>query len=153
MRRWLGAALATTGVALVAAGCGGSGATTVTETVQSANTGATHAPSPPEPDFTGCPESKTGYATGRSIVAEGRKSVEEGIEVQIAEEDIRLGEKMARNAVSGCKVERELAAKEAKICANTPRQLEEAFREEETRGAAEYIGIYEVTCGKRVNLP
>lgn len=148
--RWFGgtvllALIATLGVV----GCGsGGGSTTKPQTSTSATSPAGVAEE--TPSFAGCKTSKESYELGQEIIAEGKKGVEAGKEIKAAEANVRIGEQMVRRAISGCAVEAELKTNEAKICANTPRELAEALEIEDTRGNEEYIGVYEATCGKHV---
>jgi hypothetical protein len=102
----------------------------------------------PKAAFGGCPDSRETYEFGVDAVANAES--EGGAS---ARQQLHLGERMEREAVSNCKTERQLKSQEAKMCENTPQQLEEAFRLEETKANAEYIGVYEAICGKHVNVP
>jgi len=146
--RWLSGA-AVLLVTLGVVGCGGGGASTTESeaTRDSASAPVGHRKSQ---SFAGCATSKQSYEWGKEMMAEGKQSLEAGKEVKAAEATVRIGEKMVRQAISGCAVEAELKAREAKICANSPRELAEALELEDTQGNEEYIGVYEATCGKHV---
>ncbi len=148
--RWLSGAVLLVAVGVI--GCGGGGDST-TESASpgdstSAATGASKAPS-----FAGCGTSKQSYEWGKEMIAEGEQSIEAGKEVKAAEASVRIGKKMVQQEISGCAVEAELKASEAKICSNSPRELAEALELEDTRANEEYIGVYEATCGKHVPTP
>lgn len=146
--RWLSGATVLL-VAVGVLGCGGDGAsTTESESAGDSTSAATGASK--EPSFAGCGTSKQSYEWGKEMIAEGEDSLEAGKEVKAAEASVRIGEKMVRQAISGCAVEAELKASEAKICSNSPQELAEALELEDTRGNEEYIGVYEATCGKHV---
>jgi len=146
--RWL-SGVAVLLVAVGVLGCGGGGAST-TESESAGDSTSASRDTGKEPPFAGCGSSKQSYQWGKEMIAEGEQSIEAGKEIKAAEASVRIGEKMVRQAISGCAVEAELKASEAKICSNSPRELAEAIELEDTRGNEEYIGVYEATCGKHV---
>src|SRR6187399_2262680 len=88
-------------------GCGGGDAsTTESETTGDSTPAATDARE--EPSFAGCATSKQSYEWGKEMIAEGETTLEAGKEVRAAEATVRIGEKMVRQAISGCAVEGEL---------------------------------------------
>lgn len=138
-------------VVLVLSACGGGGdATTVTETEAPASSGGGEASSV---DPSTCPDEAKSRKLTEQILKTGEEGVEEGKEVKAAESLVREAEKSLAESKKACRVEANIQKQEAKICRNTPQELAEAFKLEETKANAEYIGVYEATCGKRVPTP
>jgi hypothetical protein len=137
-------------------GCGGGSSS-------GGSSGATHARASGEPtktarvtvpaSFSGCPQGRQSYVTGNEVVAEARAAIAAGEEVQAAREGVQTGKDMIAQSYELCSSEKELTAAEGNMCKNSPRDLAEALAVEDTRANREYIGVYEVTCDRKVPLP
>lgn len=135
-------------IALALSACGGGGDTTaVTESASSGpDSGAASV------DYSTCPEAAEGRELSEGVVETGEEGIEEGKEVAAAESLVREAEKSLRESDERCRVEVDLKQQEAKICRNTPQELADALKVEDTPANREYIGVYEATCSKRVPI-
>jgi hypothetical protein len=122
--------------------CGG-GTTTITRTIPATRTTGTTA----GPDLSGCPGATGDYQVAREMITEYTERYGAG------SREVALAEKHMHLIVTNCKLDHKTAEQEHKMCVNTPQELAEAFRTEETKANEEYIGVYEVVCGRHVALP